>query len=258
MKDKNINNDEAKKIFKILEYMEGSKIDYSKLVYRSGDNQYFDFNWFGTFSSIYLKLINGNIGINVAKLNIEDFRDEIDRLERTKAKKELYKRNKKEVLENAKALCDGVKIIIDAFERGVIKYGDLLWIDINYDSETYGLTNKEMQMFRKRYSYGKPNKLWNVLMDADEEKYTMLLNDLQIKQKVLDEQSDTKTGIERERLVNVVNTVEGFWGSVKGYKSMHDSKTADLTSEESATEGKSLKILTPSQMLSKLPISLTD
>ena len=65
-------------------------------------------------------------------------------------------------------------------------------------------------MFRKRYSYGKPNKLWNVLMDADEEKYTMLLNDLQIKQKVLDEQSDTKTGIERERLVNVVNTVEGF------------------------------------------------
>ena len=39
---------------------------------------------------------------------------------------------------------------------------------------------------------------------------------------------------------------------------MHDSKTADLTSEESATEGKSLKILTPSQMLSKLPISLTD
>ena len=106
--------------------MEGSKIDYSKLVYRSGDNQYFDFNWFGTFSSIYLKLTNGNIGINVAKLNIEDFRDEIDRLERTKAKKELYKRNKKEVLENAKALCDGVKIIIDAFERGVIKYGDLL------------------------------------------------------------------------------------------------------------------------------------
>ena len=123
------------------------------------------------------------IGINVAKLNIEDFRDEIDMLERTKAKKELYKRNKKEV----KSLCDGGKIIINAFERGVFEYEDLLWIDINYDSETYGLTDKEMQMFRKRYSYGKPNKLWNVLMDADEEKYTMLLNDLKIKQKVSDE-----------------------------------------------------------------------
>ena len=40
MKDGRIDNNEAKKIFKILEDMEGSKIDYSKLVYRSGDNEY--------------------------------------------------------------------------------------------------------------------------------------------------------------------------------------------------------------------------
>ena len=58
----------------------------------------------GPLSSIYLKLINENIGINVVKLNIEEFKDEIDKLEKKKAKKESYKRNKKEVLENAKAL----------------------------------------------------------------------------------------------------------------------------------------------------------
>ena len=40
MKDGRIDNNEAKKIFKILEDMEDSKIDYSKLVYRSGDNEY--------------------------------------------------------------------------------------------------------------------------------------------------------------------------------------------------------------------------
>ena len=40
MKDGRIDNNEAKKIFKILGDMEGSKIDYSKLVYRSGDNEY--------------------------------------------------------------------------------------------------------------------------------------------------------------------------------------------------------------------------
>ena len=51
------------------------------------------------------------------------------------------------------------------------KYGGLPRIDINYDSETYGLTDKEMQMFRKLFSYGNPNKLWNILMDANEEKY---------------------------------------------------------------------------------------
>ena len=32
MKDERIDNDEAKKIFKILEDMESSKIDYSKLI----------------------------------------------------------------------------------------------------------------------------------------------------------------------------------------------------------------------------------
>ena len=47
LKDGNINNDEAKKIFETLKDMEGSKIDYSKLTYKSADNQYFDFkkNW---------------------------------------------------------------------------------------------------------------------------------------------------------------------------------------------------------------------
>ena len=73
----------------------------------------------GLLSSIYLKLINEDIGINVVKLNIEEFKDEIDKLEKKKAKKESYKRNKKEVLENAKALYDRVKIIIDEFEREV-------------------------------------------------------------------------------------------------------------------------------------------
>ena len=119
LKDGNINNDEAKIIFETLKDMEGRKIDYSKLAYKSGDNQYFDFNKTGPLSSIYLKLINENTGINVVKLNIEEFKDKTDKLEKKKAKKESYKRNKKEVLENAKALYDGVKIIIDEFEREV-------------------------------------------------------------------------------------------------------------------------------------------
>ena len=81
-----IDNDEAKKIFKTLKDMEGSKTDYSKLVYRSDDDEYFNFTRFGLLSSFYLKLINGNIGISVAKLNMEEFRDEIKRLDNKKTK----------------------------------------------------------------------------------------------------------------------------------------------------------------------------
>ena len=67
-------------------------------MYRSGDNGYFNFDRFGLVSSFYLKLINGNIGINVAKLNMKKFKNEIDRLKRKEAKKTTCKKNKEDVL----------------------------------------------------------------------------------------------------------------------------------------------------------------
>ena len=66
--------------------MEVSKIDYPKLVYRSGGKEYFDFTRFRPLSSVYLKLVNGNIGINVVKLKLKEFTNEIDSLKRKKAK----------------------------------------------------------------------------------------------------------------------------------------------------------------------------
>ena len=53
VKDGKIDCYEAKKIFKTLKDMEGSKIDCSKLVYRSGDNDYFDFSRFRPLCSFY-------------------------------------------------------------------------------------------------------------------------------------------------------------------------------------------------------------
>ena len=115
--------------------MEGGKIDHSKLVYRSGDNEYFNFNRFGSLSSFYLKLVNGNIGIGVVKLNTKEFRNEIDKLERKKAKKQSYKANKKEVLGNAETLYDRLKMIVGPFERQVFEYGGRPQTDVNYDKE---------------------------------------------------------------------------------------------------------------------------
>ena len=87
VKDGRIDNNDAKKIFKTLEDMQGSEIDYYKLVYKSGDNEYIDFTRFALLSSFYLKLINGNIGINVAKLNMKKFKNDIDKIKRKKAEK---------------------------------------------------------------------------------------------------------------------------------------------------------------------------
>ena len=84
---------------------------------------------------------------------------------------------------------DGVKIIMDASERGVLEYGGRPRIDVNYhDLETYGLTNKKLKIFKKLFNYANLNELWNDLMYTDREKYFEILNDLKIKQEVLDKQ----------------------------------------------------------------------
>ena len=106
-----------KKIFKTLEDMERSKINYTKLVYKSGDNKYFDFNKFGPPSIFYLRLMSRDIDIDVAKLNMEEFKKEINMLEKKKIKKEPYKKNKEDVLKNPNALYKGLDIIVDAFEK---------------------------------------------------------------------------------------------------------------------------------------------
>ena len=52
--------------------MEGSKTDNSKLVYRSGDNKYIDFARFA-------RLMNNRIGINLARLNMKEFKYQRDK-----------------------------------------------------------------------------------------------------------------------------------------------------------------------------------
>ena len=91
------------------------------MVYRSSDNEYFDFTRFGALSSAYLKLVNGNVGINVVKLKLKEFKNEIDSLERKKAKKQSYKINKKDTLGNAETLYNGLNIIANAFENRIFE-----------------------------------------------------------------------------------------------------------------------------------------
>ena len=106
-----------------------------------------------------MKLINGNIDINVAKLNINEFKHEMDVLKRKKGKKkQSYKANKKHVLENAQALYHELNIIVDAFENRIFesKYRPEIDVDIDLppDSntyESYGLTSKELRMFKNLF-----------------------------------------------------------------------------------------------------------
>ena len=75
--------------------MESSKTDCSRLIYKSGDIQYFDFHRFGPLSSVYLKLVNGDIRINVSKLRLQELQDGIDKLKIRKQRNSHTKQIKK-------------------------------------------------------------------------------------------------------------------------------------------------------------------
>ena len=77
-------------------------------------------------------------------------------------------------------------------------------------------------------------------------------------------QIKSKIGTERTRLENLVNTVEDILDNViKSRDSIHGLGKPNLKSEESGAQRKELKvkglkILTPNQMLNRLPISLAQ
>ena len=121
-------------------------------------------------------MINRDISINAAKLSIKEFKNETDRL-----KKKKSPTKNKDVLKNANALYNGLNIIVDAFEKQIFEYDGHSRIDVDYDSDAYGLTDKELEMFKNFFKYYKPNELRNALINADEKKYE-LKNDIKIKQ----------------------------------------------------------------------------
>ena len=69
------------------------------------------------------------------------------------------------------------------------------------------------------------------LMDTDEEKHDELLNNLKIKQTVLNKQIDIKTGVECRWLENSANTVEDILDSVRRNRHLRVSEIPDLESE---------------------------
>ena len=90
MNNGRIDNNETKIYLKLLKIWR-----VRKLVCWPSDNEYFDFTEFGPLSSFYLKLMNGNIGINVAKLNMKEVENRIDSLKERKQRNPHTKKIKK-------------------------------------------------------------------------------------------------------------------------------------------------------------------
>ena len=54
---------------------------------------------------------------------------------------------------------NGLNIIVDAFEKEILEYGIRSRIDVDYDSDAYKFTEKELQMFKNFFKYDIPQRV---------------------------------------------------------------------------------------------------
>ena len=109
-------------------------------------------------------------------------------------------------------------------------------------------------MLRKRFSYKNPEELRQTLIETNDKEYNELLRDLNIILTVLKEQINTKTGVSRSRLENLVNVVEDILDSVRWRVDIPELEIPDSESEESSAQrknqpGRGLKILNQTKCL---------
>ena len=110
-------------------------------------------------------------------------------------------------------------------------------------------------MFKKFFEYNNLEELEQDLMRADtKENYDRLWNDVNIKQTVLRDQIKTMIGVSRTRIENLVNALEDVLDNVRLYGNNFDPRSTKSSNQER----QGLKILTPNQMLSRLPIPLAQ
>ena len=160
---------------------------------------------------------------------------------------------------------NGLNIIAEAFENRIFESKYCLDIDVDInptpDSNTYkshGLTDKELQMFRRIVGYENPLKLRQALTEATDEEYNDFLKDFNIKLTVLRDQINTNTGFSRTILENLVNAVVDILDSVRWRDNIPDLEIEQSAAQRRNQPGWELKILTPNQMLSRLPIFLAQ
>ena len=72
------------------------------------------------------------------------------------------------------------------------------------------------------------------------------------------DQINTDTGVSCTRLENLVNAVEDILDSVRWRDNIPDLESEESAAERRNQPGRGLNILTPNQMLSRLPISLAQ
>ena len=247
---------EAKALIEEIRAMQND-VDYRKLIIRGGNNITYDFSNYKTFKELFRNLYYKKMTINDAEMKQNEFNSIVDALNNYLPKAQKYIEAKNSLLNNAKNFFKGREKIIKGFKEGIF----LLKSDGEFEQQTSKkpiktdanafnewINKKETdinrELFKKYFNFQRPSSMVKYLYKTNDRKknnelVSVINSGLKDLKKGIEEMS--KKERENEKPDKIVEIVEEI-----------------LKFNEQNQPGKGIKILTPNQMLSRLPISLAQ
>ena len=233
-------------------------VDNRKLIIRGGNNATYNFSNYKTFKELFRDLYFKIMTINDAEMKQNEFNSIIDALNNYFSRTQKYIEAKNSLLNNAKNFYKGREKIIEGFKQGIF----LLKSDGEFEQQQTSKKpiktdvnafnqwiNKEethinRELFKKHFNFQRPSSMDKYLYKTNDRKknnelVSVINSGLKDLKKEIKEMSKEERKIEKpDNRVEIVEEILKF--------------------NEQNQKGQGLKTLTPSQMLSRLPISLAQ
>ena len=232
-------------------------VDYIKLILRAGKKVTYEFSDYKTFNELFRDLYYKNMTMNDAEMKQKKFNTIRAALNNYFPKVSKYIEAKNSLIDNAKNFYERRENIIEGFKEGIfpIKPDDEFEQQtskkpIKTDANAFNeWINKEetdinKELFKRHFNFRKPSSMLKDLCQInDKEKNNKLLSVINsglkdLKKEIKEMSHEEREIVKPDKIVKIVEEIIKFSKQIQ--------------------QGKGLKILTPSQMLSRLPISLAQ
>ena len=255
----------------LIEEIRGTQkdVDYRKSKLRGGNNTDYDFSDYWKFKELFKNLYYKKITIEETEREQDEFDAIIGALENYTPRNDKYIEAKNKLLNNVKEFYEGREKIIEGFKNGIFpfNYDEVYEEWMRYENE-----EEEINNIRHKTCLIDYEKLMGKIgfkeSDTNSEliKKHLFVNDLGDvlknfkKSKTNPERNKIQVGIIKNELTDLKEEIENM--SKEEEEIEKPNVIVDIAENilefNRQQQGQGLKILTPNQMLSRLPISLAQ
>ena len=243
--------------------MENS-VDYDKLLFTGGNKKIYGFKNFRTLGKLIKSIYNRDMAIDEAEIKQNEFAGKIDELRAYSARvsKNIYL--KESASKNTKKFYDRWEEIVNGFKNEILRFSKKVGMRTDSDDQQPNILDKPEQkrfsdflhqikeeqkknmiLFKEVFNYDTPDKMLQTSHDLKKiERYNQ--KPFLIENSVLDFGERVKKmfkGVDKNKEKEILKIV---------------IKILDFCLNEWNQQGVGVKILTPSQILSRLPVSLAQ